>query len=233
VKPQFIHLEGIGKVFTGSSSPNVALYDINLVMERGEYVVLTGPSGSGKSTLLSILGLLEDATSGSYLLGGRDVSRMSFSEKAKARNTEIGFIFQNFNLIGELSVADNVALPLTFRSGMSVKERNRRVATTLEQVGLDQLARAKPSELSGGEQQRVAVARALAGTPSILLADEPTGNLDIENGQSIMSLLSDLHAEGSTVCLITHEPRWIEPGRRVIGLLNGKITPHPQCESNQ
>jgi putative ABC transport system ATP-binding protein len=228
VKPQYIHLEGIGKLFAGSSSPNVALHDINLVIERGEYVVLTGPSGSGKSTLLSLLGLLEDATSGSYVLGGRDVSSMSFSEKAKTRNTEIGFVFQNFNLIGELSVGDNVAVPLTFRSGMSAKERAKRVATALEQVGLAQLARGKPSELSGGEQQRVAVARALAGTPSILLADEPTGNLDTENGQSIMSLLSELHADGSTVCLITHEPRWIESGRKVISLPNGKVTSYSQ-----
>jgi putative ABC transport system ATP-binding protein len=161
VKPQYIHLEGIGKLFAGSSSPNVALHDINLVIERGEYVVLTGPSGSGKSTLLSLLGLLEDATSGSYVLGGRDVSSMSFSEKAKTRNTEIGFVFQNFNLIGELSVGDNVAVPLTFRSGMSAKERAKRVATALEQVGLAQLARGKPSELSGGEQQREWLSRVL------------------------------------------------------------------------
>lgn len=223
MKPALIHLEGVGKVFSGSSSPTIALHDISLAIERGEYVVLTGPSGSGKSTLLSILGLLEDVTSGSYYLRGRDVSRMSFTEKAKVRNMEIGFVFQNFNLISELSVADNVALPLTFRSGMSAKERGKRVATALEQVGLTQLAYGKPSELSGGEQQRVAVARALAGTPSILLADEPTGNLDTENGQAIMSLLSELHTEGSTICLITHEPRWIERDRRVIRLLNGKV----------
>jgi putative ABC transport system ATP-binding protein len=219
-----MHLDRVGKVFRGEGPPSVALEGISFSINKGEYVVIKGPSGSGKSTLLSILGLLEDATTGSYLLGGRDVSKMSFRDKARVRNTQIGFVFQNFNLIGDLSVADNVAVPLTFRSGMASSERAQRVREALEQVGVSTIANKKPRELSGGEQQRVAVARAIAGAPSIVLADEPTGNLDTENGQIIMDLLAKLNREGSTICLITHEPRWIEPSRRILHLLNGRVS---------
>jgi len=165
----------------------------------------TGPSGSGKSTLLSILRLLEEFTGGSYQFKASEVGKMSFGEKARIRNAEIGFIFQNFNLIGELSVRDNVALPLTFRSAFSSRERARRVSFALERVGMEAFVDKRPWELSGGQQQRVAVARAIAGSPAIRLADEPTGNLDTENGQTIMGLLASLNCEGNTVCLITHQ----------------------------
>ena len=220
---KLLHLQNISKVFQDGRAKRTALRDIDLTIEEGEYVSISGPSGGGKSTLLAIMGLLDAPTSGRYLLASRDVSRLSLTERASVRNQQIGYIFQSFNLIGDLTIADNVELPLTYRPGMSHRQRRSRVSNMLERVGLYQRKDDLPAELSGGEQQRVAVARALAGSPSILLADEPTGNLDTASGLKIRELLTELHNEGSTLCVVTHDVHFAEEADRSVRLLDGTI----------
>ena len=217
-----IKLEGVTKVFLTDEVETHALAEIELQIGRGEYVSIAGPSGCGKSTLLSILGLLDTPTKGEYLLNGRSVADLPQSERARVRNREIGFIFQSFNLIGDLSVFENVELPLTYR-GMKSAERKERVMAALEKVGMAHRAKHLPSQLSGGQQQRVAVARAVAGSPSILLADEPTGNLDSKNGEAVMELLRELHREGATICMVTHDPRYARHADRSIHLFDGRV----------
>jgi len=202
-----LRLEDVKKVFYTDEVETHALSGVHMEISRGEYVSISGPSGCGKSTLLSILGLLDTATEGQYWLDGKPVQNLGFAERARIRNREIGFIFQSFNLIGDLSVYENVELPLTYR-GMAATERRRRVGEALERVSMAHRSKHLPSQLSGGQQQRVAVARALAGDPLILLADEPTGNLDSTNGEAVMDLLRDLHQQGSTICMVTHDPRF-------------------------
>jgi len=219
-----IELHGIGKIYRTDDVETHALSDVFCTIARGEYVAVEGPSGCGKSTLLSILGLLDAPTSGSYVLGGREVARIEPGERSRIRNREIGFIFQNFNLIGDLTVAENVELPLTYR-GLSSGERRRRVAEALDRVAIAHRARHFPAQLSGGQQQRVAVARAIAGEPAVLLADEPTGNLDSKNGELVMELLAELHRDGSTIVMVTHDPRFNRYADRTIGLLDGRIVP--------
>jgi putative ABC transport system ATP-binding protein len=220
---QLIHIEGLTKVFYTDEIETHALSGIHLSIARGEYVAMSGPSGCGKSTLLSILGLLDTPTSGTYTLNGKQVANLNFAERSRIRNQEIGFIFQSFNLIGDLTVFENVELPLTYRAGMSAAERKDRVISALERVNMAHRVRHYPAQLSGGQQQRVAVARALAGSPSILLADEPTGNLDSKNGEAVMRLLADLHGEGSTICMVTHDPRFAAHADRQIHLFDGKV----------
>lgn len=222
-KQPLIEIEGLTKVFYTDEVETHALSGVHLHIDRGEYVAMSGPSGCGKSTLLSILGLLDTPTAGRYLLNGHEVENLEFSERSRIRNQEIGFIFQSFNLIGDLTVYENVELPLTYRSGMPASERKRRVQDSLERVGMAHRLRHYPSQLSGGQQQRVAVARALAGSPSILLADEPTGNLDSKNGDAVMELLHHLHREGSTICMVTHDPRFAAQAQRVVHLFDGKV----------
>lgn len=217
-----IKLEGVKKVFLAEEVETHALSGIHLEIRRGEYLSIAGPSGCGKSTLLSILGLLDTPTEGKYLLNGRSVENLSFAERARIRNREVGFIFQSFNLIGDLTVYENVELPLTY-ARLSGAERKLRVTEALEKVGMSHRTRHFPSQLSGGQQQRVAVARALAGKPSILLADEPTGNLDSRNGESVMELLRDLHREGATICMVTHDPRFARFADRGVHLFDGRI----------
>jgi putative ABC transport system ATP-binding protein len=217
-----IHLEDVTKVFLTDEVETHALSGLTLDIQPGEYVSIAGPSGCGKSTLLSILGLLDTPSKGTYVLNGRPVDQLKHSERARIRNREIGFIFQSFNLIGDLTVFENVELPLTYR-GMGTKERKTRVNEALERVGMAHRAKHLPSQLSGGQQQRVAVARALGGNPLTLLADEPTGNLDSKNGESVMSLLKDLHMQGATICMVTHDPRYAELASRTIHLFDGKI----------
>ncbi len=217
-----IHLSGVNKVFTTDEVETHALAGIELDIKRGEYVSISGPSGCGKSTLLAILGLLDTPSTGEYMLNGTKVEKMKLSERARVRNREIGFIFQAFNLIGDLTVYENVELPLTYRS-MPAAERKTRVKESLERVGMAHRMKHYPSQLSGGQQQRVAVARALAGQPSILLADEPTGNLDSANGEQVMELLSELHREGATVCMVTHDPRYARCADRSITLFDGRV----------
>src|SRR3989449_5172155 len=217
-----IRLEGVKKVFFTDEVETHALAGIHLEMRKGEYVSIAGPSGCGKSTLLSILGLLDSPTEGFYTLNGRPVANLSHAERARIRNREIGFIFQSFNLIGDLTVYENVELPLTYR-GMDGTERRKRVNEALERVGMAHRVKHYPSQLSGGQQQRVAVARALAGKPSILLADEPTGNLDSKNGEAVMDLLAHLHREGATLCMVTHDPRYARFAARNIHLFDGRI----------
>jgi putative ABC transport system ATP-binding protein len=217
-----IHLEGVTKVFTTDEVETHALSGIHMDIKRGEYVSISGPSGCGKSTLLAILGLLDTPTGGTFLLNGRPVQDLKPSERARIRNREIGFIFQAFNLIGDLTVYENVELPLTYR-GMSGAERKKRVHEALERVGMSHRVKHYPAQLSGGQQQRVAVARALAGDPSILLADEPTGNLDSANGEAVMELLKDLHRSGATICMVTHDPRYAAHAERSIHLFDGRI----------
>ncbi|MFL5542068.1 MAG: ABC transporter ATP-binding protein [Longimicrobiaceae bacterium] len=217
-----IRLEGVSKVFYTDEMETHALAEVHLDVQRGDYLAIAGPSGSGKTTLLSLLGLLDSLTSGTYTLNGTDVSRLTAADRARIRNREIGFVFQAFNLIGDSTVAENVELPLTYR-GMPAQERKQRVAEALEKVGMSHRMRHYPSQLSGGQQQRVAVARAIAGKPSILLADEPTGNLDSTNGEAVMELLSELHGEGATICMVTHDPRYAEHAQRTIHLFDGKI----------
>jgi putative ABC transport system ATP-binding protein len=217
-----IELDSLGKLYSTGEVRTHALTGIGLTIERGEYVAIEGPPGSGKSTLLSLLGLLDSSTSGTYKLNGKDVSRQTPSERSRVRNREIGFISQNFNVIGDLTVAENVELPLTYR-GLSANERRRRVAEALERVGVAHHARHFPAQLSDGQQQRVAIARAIAGEPSVLLADEPTGNLDSNNGEGVMALLSDLHESGSTIVMVTHDRRFDRDARRVVRLLDGRI----------
>jgi putative ABC transport system ATP-binding protein len=219
---KLIRLEGVTKVFRTEEVETHALSEIDLEIRKGEYVSIAGPSGCGKSTLLSILGLLDSPNAGNYWLDGKPVAKLSASERTRIRNCEIGFIFQAFNLIGDLTVHENVALPLTYR-GMISAERERRVRQALERVGLAHRMRHYPSQLSGGEQQRVAVARALAGEPFILLADEPTGNLDSKNGEAVMGLLRELHRDGATICIVTHDPHYAGFAERTIHLLDGRI----------
>lgn len=215
-------MDGVTKVFTTDEVETHALAGIHLNLKRGEYVSISGPSGCGKSTLLAILGLLDSPTGGSYVLNGRPVQDLKLAERARIRNREIGFIFQAFNLIGDLTVYENVELPLTYR-GMSGAERKKRVLEALERVGMSHRIKHYPSQLSGGQQQRVAVARALAGDPSILLADEPTGNLDSQNGEQVMDLLRELHRGGATICMVTHDPRYAKYADREIHLFDGRI----------
>jgi putative ABC transport system ATP-binding protein len=217
-----IRLEGVKKVFFTDEVETHALDGIHLEIQSGEYVAIAGPSGCGKSTLLSILGLLDSPTEGRYMLNGRQVSDLSMSERARTRNREIGFIFQSFNLIGDLTVYENVELPLTYR-GMKSADRRARVTGALEKVGMAHRAKHLPSQLSGGQQQRVAVARAVGGQPSILLADEPTGNLDSKNGEAVMELLRELHREGATICMVTHDPRYAKHADRSIHLFDGRV----------
>lgn len=217
-----LELHGICKSYQTDEIETRALRDIDLGIERGEYVAIEGPSGCGKSTLLSIIGLLDTPTSGAYTLNGRAVGSLSLGERAAIRNREIGFIFQNFNLIGDLTVEENVELPLTYR-GVSKGERKRRVCDVLERVNVSPRAHHFPAQLSGGQQQRVAVARALAGNPSVLLADEPTGNLDSAHGEAVMELLEELHEGGSTIVMVTHDRRFANYAKRSVGLLDGCI----------
>jgi putative ABC transport system ATP-binding protein len=217
-----IHLDAVKKVFLTDEVETHALAGIDLEIKRGQYISISGPSGCGKSTLLSILGLLDSPSEGSYVLNGKPVQDLSMSERARVRNREIGFIFQAFNLIGDLTVYENVELPLTYR-GMPSAERKKRVQESLEKVGMAHRMKHYPSQLSGGQQQRVAVARALCGQPVILLADEPTGNLDSRNGEAVMDLLRELHREGATICMVTHDPRYARYAERTVHLFDGKV----------
>jgi len=217
-----IQLTNVTKVFYTDEVETHALSGIHLNIGKGEYLSIAGPSGCGKSTLLSIIGLLDSSTDGTYLLNNKQVQGLDFSERARIRNQEIGFIFQSFNLIGDLNVYENVELPLTYRS-MASAERKKRVQESLEKVGMAHRVRHYPSQLSGGQQQRVAVARALAGSPSILLADEPTGNLDSRNGEAVMELLQQLHREGATICMVTHDPRFAKHADRTVHPFDGKV----------
>ncbi|MFN0103808.1 MAG: ABC transporter ATP-binding protein [Bryobacteraceae bacterium] len=220
-------MDGVTKVFTTDEVETHALAGIHLHLQRGEYVSISGPSGCGKSTLLAILGLLDSPTGGSYVLNGRPVQSLKLAERARIRNREIGFIFQAFNLIGDLTVYENVELPLTYR-GMSGAERKKRVVEALERVGMSHRIKHYPSQLSGGQQQRVAVARALGGDPSILLADEPTGNLDSQNGEQVMDLMRELHRGGATICMVTHDPRYAKYADRTVHLFDGRIVEETQ-----
>jgi putative ABC transport system ATP-binding protein len=217
-----IHLSDVKKVFYTDEVETHALSGIHLDIKQGEYVSIAGPSGCGKSTLLSILGLLDTPTDGKYVLNAHPVENLSLSERARIRNREVGFIFQSFNLIGDLTVYENVELPLTYR-GMSSAERKKRVTEALERVGMAHRAKHLPSQLSGGQQQRVAVARAVGGQPSILLADEPTGNLDSTNGEAVMELMRELHRGGATICMVTHDPRYAQHADRIVHLFDGLI----------
>jgi len=225
-----IQLEGTTKVFLTEEVETHALSGIHLEINRGEFVAIAGPSGCGKSTLLSILGLLDSPSEGKYMLNGSPVEDLTLAQRTRIRNREIGFIFQAFNLIGDLTVYENVELPLTYR-GMGSAERKQRVQEALERVGMSYRMKHYPSQLSGGQQQRVAVARALAGKPSILLADEPTGNLDSKNSEAVIDLLRDLHREGATICMVTHDPRYSRFADRTVYLFDGQIvdesTAHP------
>lgn len=227
-----IQLEGVTKVFYTDEVETHALAGIHLDIQRGEYISIAGPSGCGKSTLLSILGLLDTPSDGTYVLNGRSVADLPLSERARVRNREIGFIFQSFNLIGDLTVYENVELPLTYR-GMKGPERKERVMAALEKVGMSHRAKHLPSQLSGGQQQRVAVARAVGGSPSILLADEPTGNLDSKNGEAVMELLRELHREGSTICMVTHDPRYARVAQRSIHLFDGRVVEEDAAHTGQ
>ena len=217
-----IHLEGIKKVFYTDEVETHALQDVHLQVQPGEYVAISGPSGCGKTTLLSLLGLLDTPSDGEYTLAGEPVAKLSAAERARIRNRQIGFIFQAFNLIGDLTVYENVELPLTYR-GLSASERKRRVTEALEKVGMTHRMKHYPAQLSGGQQQRVAVARAVAGDPLILLADEPTGNLDSVNGEAVMELLRELHRGGATICMVTHDPRYSAHADREIHLFDGRV----------
>lgn len=224
VVPQkaLIQLEAVTKVFETEEVETHALSDVHLTVRPGEWLSIVGPSGSGKTTLLAVLGLLDTSTKGTYLLDGKSVLDLSPTERALVRNRHIGFIFQSFNLIGDLSVYENVELPLTYR-GMGADDRRKRVEKALDRVGMSHRARHMPGQLSGGQQQRVAVARAVAGDPLILLADEPTGNLDSKNGESVMQLLSELHQGGATLIMVTHDPAQARLGTRTVSLFDGRI----------
>ena len=225
-----IKLEGVTKVFYTDEVETHALAGIHLEIRNGEYLAIAGPSGCGKSTLLSILGLLDTPTGGTYMLNNRPVANLTAAERARTRNREIGFIFQSFNLIGDLTVYENVELPLTYR-GMKSTERKERVMAALEKVGMAHRAKHLPSQLSGGQQQRVAVARAVAGNPSILLADEPTGNLDSTNGEAVMELLRELHQGGATICMVTHDARYARHAERSVHLFDGKVVEERQLSA--
>ena len=220
--PPLIRLDNLSKVFYTDEVETHALAGIHLEIQKGDYVAIAGPSGCGKSTLLSILGLLDSPTDGLYQLNGNAVQDLDLAQRARIRNREIGFIFQSFNLIGDLTVFENVELPLTYR-GMRAAERRERSQKALERVGMGHRAKHLPSQLSGGQQQRVAVARALVGEPSILLADEPTGNLDSRNGDAVMELMRDLHRNGSTICMVTHDPRFARHADRTVHLFDGRV----------
>ncbi|MFA5264706.1 MAG: ABC transporter ATP-binding protein [Opitutaceae bacterium] len=217
-----IKLDGVTKVYLTDEVETHALSGIHLEIQKGEYVSIAGPSGCGKSTLLSILGLLDTPSDGSYTLNEKPVQGLTLSERARIRNREIGFIFQSFNLIGDLSVYENVELPLSYR-GLGMAERKKLVTEALEKVGMGHRAKHLPSQLSGGQQQRVAVARALAGKPSVLLADEPTGNLDSKNGDAVMELLSSLHRDGATIVMVTHDERFTRSADRTVHLFDGCV----------
>ena len=217
-----LHLDGVTKVFVTDEVETHALAGIHMDIKKGEYVSISGPSGCGKSTLLAILGLLDTPTDGQYVLNGKPVSGLKMQERARIRNREIGFIFQAFNLIGDLTVYENVELPLTYR-GTPSAERKKLVHEALEKVGMSHRVKHYPSQLSGGQQQRVAVARALVGSPSVLLADEPTGNLDSANGEAVMDLLRELHRNGATICMVTHDPRYARFADRSIHLFDGRV----------
>jgi putative ABC transport system ATP-binding protein len=217
-----IHLDAVTKVFYTDEVETHALAGIHLDITKGEYVSIAGPSGCGKSTLLSILGLLDSPSDGVYVLNEKSVANLKMSERARIRNREVGFIFQAFNLIGDLTVYENVELPLTYR-GTPSAERKQKVQDALEKVGMAHRMKHYPSQLSGGQQQRVAVARAVCGEPSIILADEPTGNLDSTNGEAVMDLLSELHRGGATICMVTHDPRYAKYADRTIHLFDGRI----------
>ena len=221
-QPDLLTMDAVTKVFLTDEVETHALSGIHLNIRKGEYVSISGPSGCGKSTLLAILGLLDSPSGGTYVLNGRPVQSLKMSERARIRNREIGFIFQAFNLIGDLNVYENVELPLTYR-GMSGAERKKRVHEALERVGMGHRVKHYPSQLSGGQQQRVAIARALAGDPAILLADEPTGNLDSANGEAVMDLMRELHRGGATICMVTHDPRYARYADRTIKLFDGRI----------
>ena len=217
-----IKLDGVTKVFYTDEVETHALSGVHLEIKNGEFLSIAGPSGCGKSTLLSILGLLDSPSEGNYHLNKQAVANLSLSDRTRIRNREIGFIFQAFNLIGDLTVYENVELPLTYR-GMPSSERKKRVLESLEKVGMAHRIKHYPSQLSGGQQQRVAVARALGGQPAILLADEPTGNLDSRNGEAVMDLLRELHREGATICMVTHDPRYARYAERTVHLFDGKV----------
>ena len=217
-----IRLEGVTKVFYTDEVETHALANVNLEVRAGEFLSVAGPSGCGKSTLLSILGLLDNPTEGEYKLDGAPVAQIRGSDRARIRNRQIGFVFQAFNLIGDLTVYENVELPLTYRR-LSSSDRRQRVTRALERVGMSHRVKHFPSQLSGGQQQRVAVARAIAGEPLILLADEPTGNLDSKNGEHVMELLRELHAEGATICVVTHDPRYAHFAERTVHLFDGQV----------
>ena len=226
-KQALIEIEGLTKVFYTDEIETHALSGIHLTITKGEYVAMSGPSGCGKSTLLSIVGLLDTPTAGKYLLNGHAVENLNFAQRSRIRNQEIGFIFQSFNLIGDLTVYENVELPLTYR-GTSSAERKQKVEHALERVGMAHRMRHYPSQLSGGQQQRVAVARALVGDPLILMADEPTGNLDSRNGEAVMELLRDLHRNGATICMVTHDERYAHFAERTIRLFDGRVVEETQ-----
>ncbi|MCC6243860.1 MAG: ABC transporter ATP-binding protein [Gemmatimonadaceae bacterium] len=221
-----IQMTGIRKVFLTDELETHALSDVDFHINKGEYVAISGPSGCGKTTLLSLLGLLDAPTAGEYRINGASVAQLAPMDRARVRNREIGFIFQAFNLIGDLTVFENVELPLTYR-GMSAAERNSRVKDALERVGMTHRSKHYPPQLSGGQQQRVAVARAVAGDPAILLADEPTGNLDSKNGEAVMELLQELNANGATICMVTHDSRYARHAHREVHLFDGKIVETP------
>jgi putative ABC transport system ATP-binding protein len=225
-KTQLVKMEGVTKIFRTEDVETHALSNIDLSIDRGDYVSISGPSGCGKSTLLSLLGLLDSPSSGKYFMNGMDVSQITAAERTRIRNREIGFVFQAFNLIGDLTVYENVELPLTYRN-MGSAERKEKTEHALERVGMSHRKKHFPAQLSGGQQQRVAVARALAGDPLILMADEPTGNLDSQNSEAVMQLLSDLHQNGATICLVTHDPRYSRFADRTIHLFDGKIVAEP------
>jgi len=225
-----IKMEGVSKIFYTDELESHALSAIDLEIKKGEYLAIAGPSGCGKSTLLAILGLLDSPTEGNYSLNGQPVSSLKISDRARIRNREIGFIFQAFNLIGDLTVYENVELPLTYR-GMAAAERKEKVQRALERVEMAHRTRHYPAQLSGGQQQRVAVARALVGDPMILLADEPTGNLDSKNGDSVMDLLRDIHSAGATICMVTHDSRYAGHAERTLHLFDGRIAEETKAAS--
>jgi putative ABC transport system ATP-binding protein len=225
-----IKMQNVSKIFFTDELETHALDSIDLEIIKGEYLAIAGPSGCGKSTLLAILGLLDSPTEGNYSLNGQPVSTLKLGDRSRIRNREIGFIFQAFNLIGDLTVYENVELPLTYR-GMASTERKEKVQSALERVEMAHRAKHYPAQLSGGQQQRVAVARALVGDPMILLADEPTGNLDSKNGDSVMDLLRDIHGAGATICMVTHDPRYVSHAERTVHLFDGKIVNQTHADS--
>ena len=225
-RTQLVRMENVSKIFRTEDVETHALSNINLSIDRGDYVSIAGPSGCGKSTLLSVLGLLDSPSTGKYFMNGKDVSQVTAAERTRIRNREIGFVFQAFNLIGDLTVYENVELPLTYRN-MGTAERKEKTEHALDRVGMSHRRKHFPAQLSGGQQQRVAVARALAGDPLIVMADEPTGNLDSQNSEAVMQLLGELHQNGATICLVTHDPRYARFADRTIHLFDGQIAAEP------